>query len=455
MTSRSQTQVASHYPSNRRSERLHEMTDFYDRGPSDSIPDSEIGRAVARQLISSFNGEDRTGRPGDAIVLARAVGVTVLAIEQMTGWARQTVYRHRDTVGDPREIESSQARFELLVLTAARGRMTIADAARALALPTDTVRPAALYLDAEKLASVEPGDTDDPIVGPTEGTYLELRRYFNRHIQRTPAGYIVCLQLSEHTDPAKIRDAAEVVLGSSEAAVVVGPETVHTEGDAHELLLPVAAPTLARAMTFAYSAWPQILEKAGVPVEEARIRDVFSPGTAVVVGSPCLDQLMDTLRHEDAGIPDKLHKARVSYSGDLGEKGVASKCLTEAAVALRRATGQERNPRLIASADDAFDELLPARGPHLDKRREKIQAPVVKALELASRRLGPYLGGEVGSFKAPGGRPSEPKSITPTLADLIEMVELCAQAIAEAGRQGYIDVDASVERIVDSSYQGA
>lgn len=431
------------------------MNDFYDRGPSDSIPDSEIGRAVARQLISSFNVEDRTGRPGDAIVLARAVGVTVLAIEQMTGWARQTVYRHRDTVGDPRKVEGSQARFELLVLVAARGKLTIADAARALALTTRTVLPAAFDLDAENLASVEPGDTDDRVVGPTEDTYLELRRYFNRHIQRTSTGYIVCLQLSEHMDPAKIRDAAEVVLGSSEAAVVVGPETVHSEGDAHELLLPVAAPTLARTMTFAYSVWPQILEKAGMPPEEPRIRDVFSPGTPIVVGSPCLDRLVERFSEEDAGTPEKLRKARFSYSGDLGEKGIASKCLTEAAVALRRAAGQERNPRLIASGDDAFDELLPARGMNLDAKGEKIQVPVVEALELASRRLGPYLGGEVGSFKASGGSPSEPKSITPTLVDLTEMVDLCAQGIAQAGRQGYINVDASVERIVDSSYRGA
>ena len=422
-----------------------------DYGPASAIPDPEIGRAVARQLVSSFDTELPNGRAGDAVVLARAVGITVLAIEQMSGWARQTVYRHQKAVGDPRLIGRAQARFEAMVVLAAGGPATVTELAQGLALTPEVVLPAMFDLASDELCFVE-NIGDDRRAEPTPGTYLELRRYFNRHVDREPDAYIVCLELDARMDPAMIQKAADAVLSSTEAATVASPDLIPSRMRGHELLLPVRAPTQSRALAFAFRVWPAILSEAKVAVSEPRLVDVIPPGLALVVASQVLDRFVEVLHENGVGTPGVLRSLRASYSGSLGEKMLSVRCLTEAAIALRRAAGQERNPLLLATGDDAFDEWMPAHSLRLTGELEKVQRPAVAALELAMNRMGPYRGGEIGSMKEPGGRPAEPVEVSPTSADLVGIAGLAAEAVSAAALQGLVSADDVAERVIDPAY---
>ena len=423
-------------------------------GPAASIPNAEIGRAVARQIVSSLDGDLPAGRPGDVIVLARAAGVTVLGIQQITGMARQTVYRHQEQA-TPRRVDRGQARFETLVVLASRGSLTVAELARLLALPTTTVLPAVVDLDAQGFGTmVFDSDADDRRVSPTEAAFTELRRYFNGHVDRQPSGYLVCIELQEDMEPSRIQAAANAVLstGDQETSTVAAPEVAPSVMSGNELLLLARTPTQRRAFGFTYEVWPAILDKAGLPFSPPRIRDVIPPGTPLVVGSPCLDRFVELLLDEGVGTPEVIREIRAGYSGELGEKALATRCLTEAAIALRRAAGQERNPKLIVTGDDAFDEWQVAKRLRLDVKREQVQRPTVDALDFAAHRLGPYLGGELGSVRAPDGRPVELKEISPTQDDLEVIVAKSGTAVVAAAHQDLVGADQVLERLVDVAY---
>lgn len=425
-------------------------------GPAASIPKAEIGRAVARQLVSSLDGDLPAGRPGDIIVLARAAGVTVLGIQQITGMARQTVYRHQEQVGPQRRVDRGQARFEALVVLASRGSLTVAELARRLALSTHTVLPAVVELDAQGLATmVVDSDADDRRASPTDAAFTELRRYFNRHVDRQPSGYLVCIELNDDMEPSRVQAAANAVLstGDQETSTVAAPEVAPSTMSGNELLLLARTPTQRRAFEFAYEVWPTILDQAELPFSPPRIRDVIPPGTPLVVSSRCLDKFVELLIDEGVGTPEVIRETRARYSGELGEKALATRCLTEAAIALRRAAGQERNPKLIATGDDAFDEWQAAKHLRLDAKGEQVQRPAVEALNIAAHRLGPYLGGELGSVKAPDGRPAQPKEVSPTQGDLEVIVAKSGIAIAAATRQDLVGADRVLARVVDVTYR--
>ncbi len=437
------------------------MFEIYDQGPADSIPDSEIAKAVARQEISAFDGDEAVGRPGDAVILARAVGVTVLSIEQMTGWGRQTVYRHIDSVlteaskseKKVREIRRARARFELLVLVGASGERSLTDLAGSLALLNETVLAAATDLVDDGTCQMKQIE-DDRVLLPSEHTHQALRRRFNSRIDRLPAGYIVRVEIPPEMDPSQIEGAANRVLSSREASTVAAPDLVPSSRvRGHELLLPVRSPTQARAITFATEAWPEIVREAGESNSTLQITEVISPGESVEVNSPSLDAFATRLHLERVGSPFKLREIRARHSGQLAEKVIASRILTEAAMCLRRALGDETRPHLLATGDDAFDELQRVGSLAIPDEIQAISEPLTVALNTASEHLGPFRGGETGSFKTSDGRPNVPKDVVPTKDSLRQIGDSSAQAIAEASRRNLVDVEDVMRRIVDATYR--
>lgn len=433
-----------------------EMREMDDIGPASSIPKSEIGRAVARQIISSLDGDLPAGRPGDAIVLARAAGVTVLGIQQLTGLARQTIYRYQEQAGNPRRVERGQLRFEILVVLASRGSLTIVEIASRLAVSTHAALPAVVDLDDQGLARMDfDADADDRRALPTDTTYIELARYFNRHVDRQPFGFTVCIELGDQMDAQVIQRAADAVLaaGNQETSTVAGPEVAPSVMRGRELLLLTRAPTQRMALEFAYEAWPAILEEVDLPAQPPVIRDVFPPAAPLIVNSHCLDRFVEVLLDEGAGTPQRLRAARASFAGDLTEKKLAARCVTEAAIALRRAAGQDRNPKLIAIGDDAFDEWQASRALELDSKRERIQAPTVDALDVAAKTFGPFPGGQLGSFTSGASRPTQPMEVDATPENLEYVAKNSARAIAAADHQGIVQAEVVLERIVDLAYR--
>jgi hypothetical protein len=89
----------------------------------------------------------------------------------------------------------------------------------------------------------------------------------------------------------------------------------------------------------------------------------------------------------------------------------------------------------ITNGDAAFEEwwVAVAGLGSLTSRPVAIRRPLLEALRLAAERLGPYRGGELASFPAPGERPAEPREVAPSPADLVGMGRLCGEAVAAGG----------------------
>jgi len=115
---------------------------------------------------------------------------------------------------------------------------------------------------------------------------------------------------------------------------------------------------------------------------------------------------------------------------------------------LRRTLNQPKDPRPISDAEAAWSELEIVRGLSLDKPREPIRRAVKEALELAADRLGPFRGGEVGSFAAPGGTRRVLERIRPALDDLVRMAELAGRAVGTAARIGTADAAAEMLEVI-------
>jgi hypothetical protein len=117
---------------------------------------------------------------------------------------------------------------------------------------------------------------------------------------------------------------------------------------------------------------------------------------------------------------------------------------------LRRAVGNDRDPRAIVDGDSAFAELQPARGVPVRSKAKPIQRAAVRALELATDHLGPLPGGRLGSFKAPDDAPRIVQGVEPGGAELLKMARLSGEAIGLADGLGVLDALSALTRVLSS-----
>ncbi len=304
-------------------------------------------------------------------------------------------------------------------------------------------------LDADGLCTVRRDRYASLEAAPTAGSYLALREHFDDLYLRRPDAISVYLRVPDDHQQAFAR-AASAVLAKHEH-VVMPQSTAPSVMEGPELAFQVNAPTIRRALAVTRNVWGDVLKQIGLDFSEPVVTNVIPPGSQPLVGSEVLDMFLEGV--VDAGTPNgvALREVRARFRGGLSEAELVGRCVTMAALALRRTVGNDREPRPIVDGDSAFAELQPAHGVPVRKEGSPVKKAAVTALELATDRLGPLPGGRLGAIRAPGQSPPVVNEVRPTSSELLEMARLSGEAVGAAAATGSLDAVAAMRRVVSGS----
>lgn len=414
---------------------------------AERLPEKQLARAVARQRLASRLSDQPVAPLSDLVQMGRAVGLSMAEMQRVTGAARQTIYRQLPEEEDPpRDPSQQQAVIEVLMLLAAEGGFASPTVlARRAGLDPATVTALLNELDRDGLCEVRRDGYSSLEARPTDKAYRVLREHFDDLFLRRPDGISIYLRI----DPGEevgVAGAAATAVEELEFTVIeqwVAPSTM----TGPEFAFKVNAPTVRRALDVAREVWRDVLEVRGLPFSEPVFANVIPPGGRGPVASAVLDAFLEAI--VDAGAPngEEARQARDAFAGGAWEAELAGRCVTMAALALRRAVGNDGEPRPIVDGDSAFAEFEPAAGALARMGQLPVKQAAVAALDLAVERLGPLPGGRLGSMRAPGvARVDERRG--PTGSDLVEMACLAGEAVGAAGAESYVDAAQLVRRVV-------
>jgi hypothetical protein len=413
------------------------------------IPDGELARAVARQRLTSRLTEHPVAPLADCVQIGRAVGLTMSEMQRVTGLARQTLYRHLPADDSPpRRPPRPQASAEILLLLAAEGGFAAPPMlARRAGLEPTLAQVVTTDLAQEGLCDLRRDSYSTSLeAGPNPDTYGALRAQFDDLYLRRPDTISVYVRIPV-LRPADFERAADAVMAQHEH-VVIPQASAPSVMAGPELAFPVNAPTIRRALAITRELWRDVLQTLDLDFSEPSIANVIPPGSQPLIRSDVLDSFLESAIDSGAPNGDGLREVRARFAGGIGEPALAGRCVTGAARALRRALGNEGDPRPIVDGDSAFAELQPAFGVPVDRQLQPIKDAVVAALELATERLGPIPGGRLGSYRAPGQRPAVVEAAAAEADDLREMARLSGQAMALSAGLGAMDIRAEMARLI-------
>jgi hypothetical protein len=401
------------------------------------IPEEDLPRAVARQRLLSWQTDLPVADLADLIQMGRAVGLSMSEMQRLTGLARQTLYRHLPADSE-RSPADPQIAVEVLMLLAAEGEYTSPAAlARRAGLSPVAVTHAITELDAVDLCALRRDDYSSLEAAPIPATYSVLREHFDDLYLRRPDATSIYFLVPEQFEDAIAR-AARRVLPEHEHALIP-QSTAPSVMAGPELAVAVNAPTMRRALDAARASWSEVLSESALEYFEPAVTNVIPPGSRPAIPSETLDAFVEGMI--DGGSPngDTLRELRAKYAGGASEVEIAGRCVTIAALAARRAAGNQRNPRPVVDGDSAFAELQPASGVPVASQAEAVKKPAVASLRIATDRLGPLPGGRLGSFRAPKGQPNIVDGVDPTRSDLVEMARLAGEAAGAGAHLGHLD----------------
>jgi len=336
-----------------------------------------------------------------------------------------------------------------MLIAAEAGYASPALLARRAGLSAPLVTRVLIDLDADGLAVVRRDGYASLEAAPTDATYAALREHFDDLYLRRPDAILVYLRLPE-ADRQAFGRAANGVLAAHEHVVTAPSTAPSVMGDAAELAFKVNAPTIRRALAVTREVWRDVVKQVGLDFSEPVITNVIPPGAQPLVGSEVLDAFLEALADTGAPNSDALRELRARFSGGVSEAELAGRCVTLAALALRRTVGNDGEPRLIVDGDSAFAELEPAIGVPVSRENSPVKKAAVAALELATDRLGPLPGGRLGSFRAPGQSPRRVNEVRPTSSELLEMARLSGEAVGAAAATGSLEAPVALRRVVSS-----
>ena len=409
-----------------------------------SLRGAKLAQEVARQHLAA----SRSGRANvtleDAIVLARAASLGASEIQRMAGCSRQTVYNLARQEGQlRRSVPPAPHRgFEALVtMVAAGGDVSIDELAKRLRLAHgDLIGVVGRLRDQGLVASLEPGPLVlQSAVGATPAADEVLRDHLDDFLLTRDDSFSVYMHV-EHDELSALSGAADELLSRHEHDLIdvsVAPSSL----SGPVLAFTVHTSSVRRALEVASDVWDDLRQMcantAGLPPRPPRIANVIPPAMAPEAASYVLDAFCDGINEAAPAAGTHVLRARKRYAGDVDQRDLTGRCLTAAAGALRRSLGQERDPRPIHHGDAAFDEWQMVKSLHLDAARERIQRPLLDALDLATERLGPLPGGRVARLSAHG--PSIVEGVEPTQADLEQIAALAGRALGHAAAFGAVD----------------
>jgi hypothetical protein len=415
------------------------------------LSDNELAPAVARQRLLTRLTDHPVAPLADCVQIGRAVGLSMSEMQRLTGLARQTLYRHLapDGLGERRPADPQAAVEIMMLLAAEAAHASPAVLGRRAGLAPELVMRVITDLDPDGLCTIRRDTYSSLEAAPTAATYMALREHFDELFLRRPDATGVYVLVPEQRQAAVAQAASEilprhehVVMPQATApSVMVGPE----------FAVMVNAPTIRRALAIVRDVWSDLLAHAGVEFFEPAITNVIPPGGQLLVRSEVLDAFLEGAI--DAGAPngDALRELRASYRGGLSEGQLAGRCVTVAALALRRAVGNDREPRPVVDGDSAFAEFQPARGVPVGEEAATVKRAAVAALDLATDYLGPLPGGRLGSFRAPGQAPNVVEAVRRSGSELSDMARLSGEAVGAAATVGALDALWALGQVVSGS----
>jgi hypothetical protein len=411
----------------------------------------DVASAVARQRLTSCLTDHAVAPMRDCVQVARAVGLPMVEIQRTTGVARQTLYRHAAVDDEKLRVPPwPQASIEVLMLAAAEnGPAPIALLARRAGLSLQLAQSVALALERdERCAVVRDDDYSGLQVQATEETFALLREHFDDLYLQRPDAISIYLRVPEQHRSA-IEQAAAKVLPNLEH-VVMGREVAPSVMIGPELSLPVHAPTIRRALSIVEDIWDDLTDGTDIEGSPPQVANVIPPGGKPLAMEPSLvlDAFLEHILDAGGKDADALRKLRADYPGGVTERELAARCVTVAALSLRRAVGNEKEPRPIRSGDEAFIEWQPAMSVATTENVVPVKKAAVEALDLATERLGPLAGGRLGSFRRPGGPPNIVETFEPSTSDLIRIAEHAGAAAGAASAIGALPAREAMRRVI-------
>lgn len=409
-------------------------------GVGRSLAGAELAREVVRQELAGFRAERASSRLADAVRLGDAVHLPVAEMERMAGVSRQTIYNAKAAAVEARfmPVDGSLLQREVLTtLVAAGGAVPIAEIAARLQRDPLHIQAAVRGLADAGLCRPLSAGYEDPAswdlvaVAAEPAAEQQLRARFDELYVGRVASFAVYLAVSA-TEVSGIEAAARSVLSGLEHTLIA-PNVAPSQMSGHELAIAVYSATSRLALHVAYDLWDEIRNRAGLQPQAARVVAVIPPTPAPQAPSDILDAFAEAIieKISPAAVASVL-RHRAAYAGGVTEKELAIRCLTAAATAMRRAVGQDRDPRPISDGEAAFGELMSVSPLHVDRARDGIQKPLVQALKLATDRLGPFPGGRLGSFKHPDEVAVTVEDVSPTPEELLQMALFAGAAVAAA-----------------------
>ncbi len=430
------------------------MTYLSDQPPANGFDDSEIAGEVARLRVRLAKTEEPVGTLIDTIYSARSIKISLREISPLVGITENTLrkrYPEITKADELREISKNELSLEILVVIADAGEpLASAEIARRLSVhPSEVFSDVVGSLWEAGLCQTGQIANGDVMVSATNDTFVHLRTFLNRYFLRKNDSYLVVLDIGSLTIES-VKLGVTKALSAPWSTYVIGPETVRLKQDSNgELLLPIAAPSVATSIEIATRLWASIVAHLDVdPAPDVQIRDVISPGGSIRIESEVLDRFVDRIWLDEQADHSESVGFRWIYHGGVTEKSMAGRCLKSAARALRRAAGNQGEPPEMTNGDAAFNEYVIARALVLTGPLEKIQKPTVEALNLAAETLGPFPGGRLGSFKSPMEEPVTIEEVEATAEDLERIATLAGEAVGHAVDQGVITVREAVKPVV-------
>jgi hypothetical protein len=393
--------------------------------------------AVRYELIDAGRVRPSAEGLSGLLPLAHSLGVTMSEAQRLTGYARQTLYSIRDA--DPVKqipntgIERIARLLGIAVVATGRG-LRLVEVGDAMELtPSLLVSPARLLASQGFVELIEEDAPQKASVVPNESLLDWVRIHVSgRQLDSRSPGYAVYLKI-DSGEVDRIDEVAREIVGLDEAAVIP-QSTAPSLMLGPELAINIRATDQRSALEIAELLWDEICDRLQLEDRPMRVADLHLPPTAPAAPSAVLDGLIAGLETElDDETSNRIRGERDRYEGGESERVLAARCLTLAARQMREELGRDDVDLMptIANGDAAFEELIPVealrgQGPAI----EKVRKPLQKALSLASERLGPYRGGQLGSFKGDGERPQIPREVAPSQDDLAKIARLSGKAIA-------------------------
>ncbi|MDA0182908.1 hypothetical protein OJ997_21530 [Solirubrobacter phytolaccae] len=404
-------------------------------------------RAIGRQhlqvqLEQARRDEERARVAAErlrvAIRAARSGGIPVVRIAELTGMTRPGVY----DVLNRTSSHGVEGLDDLVVATiAAMGGASVTVLAERLGVPEVAVAESVRRLasdDSLLLAAAGYGEDLQQFVllGP-----LGLERLTAQIARESrPRGrdWAVYFEI-DSLEAAGLERAARARFGERTAVLPVGTLRAQT---APELAVALPASDLVDAMNQAAAAWQRLRDDVDLPATAMRVAAVIPPATR----SGALDAFVAGLLEGDPELYESVHRLLPDLAESDEDREIAIRALTEGATALRRSLDHPEQAPVLDSGDAAFAEWTTAAHLRLDPDRERIQEPLVAALDLATERLGPFPGGRLGHFKPPDGVPKTVPDVEPSDEDLHAIALLAGTTVGRAHARRPQDAD--IERIL-------